>query len=192
MLMLNKYLNKNNDLLWTTYEHWYPFVYSIVAVIIYNVFFKTISIQNMDNVLNSVVSFASILIGFLGVIITLLFGQIKTTIVRTLFCLPQYKASLEKYFIRSCQTGFLIIILSICMFFKSEILQLWRMEDGKQEINTIFNSIWLWVLLYFLLTSYRVISITMKVIFLSIEDSNDDESTLDDDQRKKLRDKYSE
>ena len=78
------------------------------------------------------------------------------------------------------------------MFFKSEILQLWRMEDGKQEINTIFNSIWLWVLLYFLLTSYRVISITMKVIFLSIEDSNDDESTLDDDQRKKLRDKYSE
>lgn len=189
--MLNKFLYRKRDFLWTIYEHWYPFVYSITVVLMYNIFLNPVYIQNAADVLNSVISIASILIGFLGVIITLLFGQIKTTIIDTAFRLPQYKKALEVYFRRSFQAGFLMIFLSICMFFKSEIIQLLVAESKKIEINTIINSIWLWILLYFLLASYRVISISMRMIFLSIED-NKDEYTLDDETRRRLRDKYSE
>ena len=52
-------------------EKWYPFLISFIILILYVIIRPVLISDNLDSILNAIISFTSILLGFIGVLITL-------------------------------------------------------------------------------------------------------------------------
>lgn len=167
-------------------EDYMPIMLSVLAT----VFFAISSIRILDNtdgVMNAIISLTSILLGFIGVIITLLFGLSQSMILSIVFDERyNYQKRLKRFFVVSCCTGFMLLILSILMLFKNTV----------KSISTV----WIWYILknsfvfffvYFLTSSFRLIYIVIELVFLACtqyDKPNDvHEENID---YTELRDKY--
>lgn len=172
------------DKLITYFEEWSPLFFSALITFLF-VINPIVILDNADNALNAIISLTSILLGFTGVLVTLMFGMLETRVMKTIFDESfSYKKRLKRYFSLNCCSGFILLFLSVLLFFRQTLKNI-----CISNIWTFTKYVFLFFLLYFIFSSFRIIYITIQLLFLPINtDSVDKEEDQED--FTELRDKY--
>lgn len=189
-------LLREKDKMRKHFEDWYPLVFSIVITAMYGFVFRNWVGSYFNDVLNAVISFASIILGFICALVTLLFSLLSTSIMKIVFD-GEYKIRLKRYFVRSCMFGFIVVIFSIILFEREKIFtELNNIGVIGKGIICSTKCLWVFCISYFTLTTYRVISLMIHIAFLApgegatgvkadkVEPEEDEESIIN------LRKKY--
>jgi hypothetical protein len=148
-------------------EKWYPSVISFIIVIIFLLLKPVLITDNLDSILNAVISFTSILLGFIGVIIGDIFKD------------ESHRKLMHIYFKRCIQAGFILIAFTILLFFRNTIMKYFNFQLMQIEfcIIDVIKVGWIFLTPYFSLVSYRIISLVLQAAFIPREDDdngNDD------------------
>jgi len=156
---------------WDFFEKYCPLMLSLVAALLYlavDIEFK----DNFSELLSASMSFASILIGFLGVLIALLFSLNNNAIRNYILGNSIYKKRMYQYFNIPVITGFMFVILSLALYLKQTIANLDFLHKVIEYVQEIFNIAWIFLFVYFITSSYRLIKIVLRIAFA--ENVNDE------------------
>lgn len=172
------------------WERYYPLLIAIVFVIIAIFINPNLYIlDDVDSILSAVISFASIIIGFLGALVALIFST-ENRIMRIVIEDEYYSARMKKFFLRPIQSGFIWIFLSILFSFRATLhnICLANKIDGDRVI-LISKLIWLYLFVYFLISSYRAINIILKIVFTGNEKKKADgeDEIMPDEEYEKIK-----
>lgn len=140
----------------------YPVIIAILFLVIDKLNRFTYKVCGYSNVLESIITFSSIVIGFYttmyGIIITMkntnLMKEIRKHNLNGIFKLQLYDSLL---------TAFTVLVLSI-------IMQVTKNYDWK--FNNVFFDVWFVTIGYFAGSTYRSMSLLLKIIF-----ADEDEKT---------------
>jgi hypothetical protein len=184
----------NDNIVYIT-EKWYPFVLSMLLVFFYFIILKNIKIvDDKDTIINAVLSFASILSGFIGTLVGLLFSLSDNQIVKYIFNDIHYKKLMKVFFIRVFQASLVLILCSIILFFRNTIISIKIQSFTFYSFMELTKVLWLFSLSYFSLSSYRIINIIIKIAFnnnYSSNDTNEDEENeFNQEEYDKVREVY--
>ncbi|MBE5951923.1 MAG: hypothetical protein E7260_10090 [Lachnospiraceae bacterium] len=155
---------KKKDQGWAFCEQHSPTIVSLLAVIMYfiiDIEFK----DSFETLLSASMSFASILIGFLGVLIALLFSLNNNLIRNYIFQNKMYKTKMHRYFQVPVISGFLFVILSFVMHLKKTIAGIGFLQDVIGFMQELLNAAWVFLLVFFITASYRLIGIVLRIAF---------------------------
>ena len=151
----------------------YPLVGSVVLTLI--IVGMSFVIELKDDILtavNAVLVVVSILLGFIGVLVGLIFAQSDNEILSVVFISEHLINLLKKYFVSVYRTGFVVLGLSIGMFFKETVNQIILDKVGMifkechiVYIDKVFVYLWILFLIWFLLATYRLVKIVVDLIF---------------------------
>lgn len=156
--------DKRRDKLWAIYEECYPFIAALLIVGIYRL--ADIKLQDsFAELLSACMSFASILIGFLGVLIALLFSLNSNAIRNYIFGDIKYKKKMYRFFRVPVVSGFLFVVLSLLLYLKKTIAQVELLKKIVTEVRMFINLAWIFFLVFFILSSYRLIKIVLQIAF---------------------------
>lgn len=126
--------------------------------------------DGLSDVLDSVINFSSIIIGFYTAMYGVMISLLETDIFKIF-----RKNKVEKYFkfqlYDSLVTSFAILILSIIM----QVL----IKQDVNKITIFFFNIWLLILGYFVGTSFRSISLLLKLMFNNTSRKDNDKVDMD-------------
>lgn len=150
---------------------YYIFVYvlSLIVVVLGFIFEWTYKIEKFDKVLDSVITFSSIILGFLGALLGILITIKDSNIMKKIYK-ENHKKTIKFYFSEAIIFGFLVVIVST-------ILHLFVGSD-KNYVQCVFF-FWIFLTSQFFFSSYRVISTLMHIMFKS---DMDDSISLDDNE----------
>lgn len=115
-----------------------------------------------DRILDSSVVFASIIVGFSGVLMGILFSISERRIMKSFFR-GYAKSKMKTYFGRNILAGLLLVFISLGLYMRDYFVD---------NMGGSIALIWLFLLLYVLSSAYRIISIMMHVLF-SLDDVNE-------------------
>ena len=167
-------------------ENFYPLVISIIISVACSVVFRNIKIEDdVNSILSAVLNFTAIIIGFLGVVISILFGSPVNSIVVLVMGDSRYKKLLKRYFFSAIISGFILILFTIIIFFRVTIDAMF--ENVINLILFILKFGWLFFLVYFSLSSYRVISVIMKIAFRDNPVIKEDDEEIDEEKYEKMK-----
>lgn len=132
------------------FEQYYPLIAAIVGIIIFicsscNFWLS----EDFDKVLNGVITFSSILVGFMGALLAILASIRNTEIVEYIYSHVE-KSLFLKYFKFTIIPGLLVVVLSCVMF----VIK-----------NNFLGVLWTFTTIYFAFASYRIIDILLRIIF---------------------------
>lgn len=183
---------KKNGRLSLFWEMYYPIIIGLTAAGGFAVLDIDIK-DDLSLVLNAIISFTSVIVGFLGVLLTLIFSLKDNPLVEFILGNEHYKNLVKHYFKFSIVVGFITILLTIIMFLKNTINNLtWYNLDMPFLLN-ILKILFVFCVVCFMLSSYRLISIIIKIAF--IEQGKPDKKDFEENDReiqekiKKMRDK---
>lgn len=159
-------------------ENWYPLILSAFSVILS---FQIEVLDDLANVIGVAVNSVAILLGFIGVTIGLLLTS-NNSLAQKVLDDSRYRIKIEKFYIRCFQSGFILIFLSIIMYLKKTFI---NYPKGAITVYDIVKYLWLFFLVYSLISSYRVITITIKIVF-----SNEQSHIEEKKEYKELEKKY--
>ncbi len=146
------------------FESRYPFFISTCLAIVTGIVLNCLntSLGNLDKVIDGIITFSSIIIGFLGVLLAILLSIRNTEIITYIFAHTQ-KNVLLKYFRSAVISGLLLVIMSISMFFlkKFKGINLFNLFT----LDKVLFLLWIYLMSYFFLSSYRIIDIVMCIVF---------------------------
>jgi len=166
------------------WEKYYPLILSIMFTSFLFLFFDISSLPtNFEKILDVVITFVSIILGFLGVLMSILLTLRDTKLLEEIF--KKIDQNLFKgYFSKSIIDGFLLVILSLLFFFPTLTS---KISSFNTKVNFLLL-IWIFSLLYFIISSYRIIDIMMVLIFKehNFIDKKQELETLSDEKIKKL------
>lgn len=152
----------------------YPIIVGLATLLFFYYAEINYELKGYNSVLDSIITFSSIIIGFYtamyGVLLTLnnsdIFKKFREVEIESLF---------KKQLYESLITSFVILILSIAL----QIL-----VNYDSLITNIFFCLWSFFLGYFLSTSFRSISLLLNIMFKNTEKTKDN---MADDISKKDR-----
>ncbi|MBO0962396.1 hypothetical protein J1P26_22090 [Neobacillus sp. MM2021_6] len=142
----------------------YPYIFGVVIMGIAYYFQLDPTIKGFDNVLDGLISFSSIVLGFIAALLAIILSISKSPVINHLYNYTSSggtvdgKTLLFGYFRSSLFSGFCTVIFSIYMFIIA----------NKESINTyeeIFTCIWIGTTVIFICTAYRIVSIIMFTLF---------------------------
>lgn len=137
-----------------------PGIFSVIFVSISITFGIYDHIKNLEQLLSSSITFASILLGFLSTLLGILITIRNSPIMKELYRLG-FRRSIKYLFYEAIIAGFTVVILSM-------ILQAY-------SIKFIFY-MWLFTVIVFIVSAFRLISTLMRIMFKSDIDEEDEES----------------
>ena len=172
-------------------EKWYPFLISFIILILYVIIRPVLISDNLDSILNAIISFTSILLGFIGVLITLIFSLFNLSVVGDIFKDDFHRNLMHIYFKRCIQSGFMLIAFTILLFFRNTIgrylnINLFRIN---LSIITFVKVGWVFLTPYFSLASYRIISLVLQAAFIPKQEEQSKSEEIENDYTE-LRKKY--
>lgn len=170
-------------------EKFYPIVFSFFIAIIFLLNHSIKILDDVNLVLGSVLTFVSIIIGFMGILITLIFGIQENSILSYILKDEYYKLLAFKYFTNAFTSGFALIIITVVLFFRHTIQSIEFHFIGT--IIIIIKCLWVYNLTYFPLASYRIIVIVLKAAFHTDKRiKKSQEKIFNEDEYNQLRDKH--
>lgn len=139
----------------------YPIIIALLFVII-DVHWKfTYKVKGFSSVLESVITFSSIVIGFYTAMYGILIAMKNTTLMKEIR--RQNLNGIFKFQLYdSLLISFIVLVLSI-------VMQIVRNYNGS--INNLFFNIWFAIIGYFVGSTYRAISLLLKIIFANSNES---------------------
>lgn len=152
---------------------------SIIIFMIYTQFGLT---PKFDTILGSAVTFSSIMIGFVGVLMGILFSIRNTELIDKFFNTVG-RETLKHYFKQSIISGILLVICSMLMY----------LRDGFNSLLGIGILLWAFLLIFMFFSTYRIINIVTYMIFDdgNYYDSEQEAIKMDNEERKQLEKSYS-
>lgn len=174
-----------------TVEKYYPLVISSIFTLLIAINAEVTSISNkLEKILEAVITFSSILIGFLAAMLGIIFSIKDTEIIYSILNYDDTKDTFVTYFRKPIISGFLTVIISALLFLDDSIPNI-KLEQINLEIITIKSLfvLWMFILIYFILSSFRIIDILMIII---LDKSNEtykelEGEKLDEDSVRKLK-----
>ena len=130
----------------------YPLFVFIVCLIVTILLTRQhpLELENPFNyVLSATITWSSVLLGFIGVLLGVLFNLLHTDLIKTLFKYATRNA-LKRYFSEALISGVLLILLSMVLFICD---------------HQILLSLWVSTVVFKLLCAYRIISLMMYILF---------------------------
>lgn len=167
---------KKNGRLSLFWEMYYPIIFGLLSAAGYVI----LGIELKDDsslILNAIISFTSVIIGFLGVILTLIFGLKDNPLVEFILGNKHYKSLVKYYFKFSIIFGFITILLTIIMFLKNTIRSLSWNNFDLFPLLYVLKTLFVFCVVCFMLSSYRLINIILKIAFM--EQREPDEEKMD-------------
>jgi hypothetical protein len=173
------------------FEKYYPYVFALIMSIISSVclLFKVKLVDDISSILNAIISFASIIIGFLGALLALIFSLNNNPIVKYIFDSKHYKKLMKQYFKISINSGFITILTTILLFFRNTIRSIVYLNLNFDFILGALKVSWVFFVVLFSLSSYRLIYIILKISFSSVDDGEEQDEnvpTVDIEQEKAI------
>lgn len=145
-------------------ERTYP--YAIALIIVSITCFKKVSFVNdlnMNSALDGVNTTAALIIGFLGAILPVILGmKNESKIVKYVFESDSHRLFL-KYIKSTIMTGLLLVAITVSLYFRNNF--------DKQFRNLCFY-FWLFLLILFLVCTYRSLSNMLNLIFAKDSELN--------------------
>lgn len=159
-------------------ERSYPYVYSfIVCIVIHHIKFNFLENENMNELIDGIVTLESIVIGLIGAIIPVVLSmKNESKFVRYVFE-KDSKGLFRKYMTVTIGGGLLSITTSLLMFIRDEF-------SAKFLVNLYY--IWIFLVILFLFSTYRSMKYMIALIFIPDEDIKPDIS-VDQTKREELR-----
>lgn len=151
------------------WERIYPIVLAFVVSLILYLFDFTPKMRGFEKVLDGVITFASIVIGFLAALLAIILSISKSKVMKHLYehiDIQKGKNILFGFFKQSIGAGFIVVIFSICMYLIHHL-------DVLSTFNKIIFWLWTYFSLFFLLSAYRIINVLMTALFLDAKSSFD-------------------
>lgn len=145
-------------------EKLFPFVLSCVAtMLLYICNFNLGNLVNYKEIMSSAISMGSIAVGFLAAAITLMPSMSNNELVKNLKRMGAYK-KLLKYIITA-----IFALFGISLF---SILGLFINTEHKSIVNIVFYNIWIFLFVFSLLATYRVIRVFLKFLVVTQNDDS--------------------
>lgn len=133
-----------------------PYLVSVTLVVIAYFLGWSSNVSNFEKILDAVITFTSIIIGFLGALLGILFTVKDTEIVKELF--KKHRSAMKYFFNEALITGFLLILLSAVFYIY---------KDNTSEYVKYMFCAWIGFVSLFVTSSYRVITSLMSLLFNS-------------------------
>lgn len=135
--------------------------------------------EGFNKILDSTVVFASIMVGFIGVLMGVLFSIRDAELIK-LFFESRGVRILKRYFRDNIISSILLVILSITMYLREYLLFFdWPVYIG-----------WSCLLAFTLFSAIRIIHIIFHIVFSESDNSEDEEVNMDELNREKIRKQY--
>lgn len=174
-------------------EKLYPAICALISFIICIVYlniFGAPSGIDLNNILNAIITFASIIVGFIGVLLGLVFSISNSEIIIKMFQYTE-KDVLKHYFMTALISGVLLICVSVLLYLKNIFSSI--IISSKITLFSLLAVLWVAIIIYMLLSSWRIINIIMHIVFSSESDNNKVmHIEMDDDELRHLQEKYKE
>ncbi|WP_408956188.1 hypothetical protein [Natroniella sp. ANB-PHB2] len=147
-------------------EKLYPAIISflITFILVHFRFLNFAEYKKFDNLLDGIITLSSVTVGFLGVLISILFTLRDTELIQKLFA-SELKNDLYDYFNKTLHSGILVIIFSNIFYLRDEFKSFTIFDDLL--FLELISVLWTWLVLYFSLTSYRIVNVMMQIVFKS-------------------------
>lgn len=179
------------------WERYYPNLFTmafVIAVIAINP--NLCILDDVDSILGATISFASIIIGFLGALVALIFST-ENRVMNIVIEDEYYSNRMRKFFLRPIQSGFVLVFLSILFSFRVTLHNMCL--ANKVNVDKMMfglKLIWLYLFVYFLVSSYRAISIILKIVFINQKEDNantheKEDEIIPDEEYEKIKDENS-
>lgn len=146
----------------------FPYIVSVLLLVIAYFLDWSYKIEKFDKVLDSIITFSSIIIGFLGALLGILITIRDTGIMKKIYSKNIYKKELKFYFYETIIIGFIVIVLTTIMYL---------VMGQEYKINIIIFYAWLFVATLFFISSFNLILKLMSILFKSdIQEDEEQES----------------
>lgn len=133
----------------------YPWLIPVIIILLtipYNISYK---IKNFSDVLESVVTFSSIIVGFLGALLGILITINNSKIIKEISGNNEM-GTVRYFFNETLVLGFIVVLLSIAF----QVL-----KDYEFAFVKYYFYIWFVFTVTFIISSFRVIQLLMNVFF---------------------------
>lgn len=164
------------------FERGYPYVISVIIFLLlfkYNISF--LSNHNFNNAIDGISTISSLIIGFLGAILPVIFGmKNESKFVKYVFDNDKSKLFL-KYIKEDIVTGLLTLFVSFILYFKD--------EPVFASVEAYIFYLWIVLIILFLLLTYRCLSKMLSLIFSSDNELTTEELYLESEEESKERQK---
>lgn len=166
-------------------EKYFPLGVGLLAVAFLFYFNITPKIKGLEKVLDGVITFSSITIGFLGALLAIILSISKSEVIQHLYKHVDFnngKSLLFRYFQEAIIAGFVVVIFSIFMYVLKE-------KYPFPYGNLVFY-LWGFTTTFLVMASYRIIKILMTALFLEMSTPDEvykQSETLSDEQIEKLK-----
>lgn len=149
-------------------EKWYPLVISVlITLVAFIALPPEIKVsENFDNFLAAVITFGSIILGFLGVVLSILLSIRNTELVEYIFRSVS-REILKGYFKKPIIAGFfaIIVVISLYFFDSYSSVAIIISKNLNITLGKCVISLGIFLNSYFMISSYRIIDIMMYIIF---------------------------
>lgn len=138
-------------------ERGYPLIIALATSLVAKVFkINYIDSDGLESALDAVITMSSLIIGFMGTLIPIIIGlKSESEFVRYVFR-NDHKNLFFKYIKATISSGIWLIAATVILYFENDI-------KGVLHKNMFY--IWIFLLIYFMLRTYRSMSNTLKLIF---------------------------
>lgn len=169
------------------FERLYPLIFSLIITAGYwllDIEFK----DSLSELLSICISFSSILLGFIGVLIALLFSLNKNAVKEYILVNYFYRKRIYCFFTGPLRSGFFLILISLLFYVRNTLsgFILFRI------LWDIIKTAWLFALVYFAASSYRLIRVVLKIAFYKDRETDEDnkEDGYDLEAYRKIQEKH--
>lgn len=153
------------------WERYNPIILGFLAVGITWFFKLKPSIAGFEKVLDGVITFSSIVIGFLGALLAIILSISKSNVIQHLYKHVHHtkgKNYFYNYFQEAIIVGFIVVISSIFMY-------VFRKMTTLPWYGHMTFYIWIFSTAFFLAAAFRIINILMLTLFVESQKSHQEE-----------------
>lgn len=139
----------------------------------------------INTVIGSYINFAAITMGFEGALLGILFSISESPLVDRLFK-SRSKLQLKKYFMSCLFSGVASLGLSTIMYFIFLIQEITAFYNFKYLVTAL----WITSVVHYLLCNFRIVTISMDILFNKDAGKESSGEILDNDGTNKLEEKH--
>lgn len=139
--------------------------------------------ESFYRVLDATTVFSSIIVGFMGALLGILYSMSNTDLIQTLFEYRENKKLLKSYFFRCITAGICLAAVSTVLYLK-----------GYMHLVLLVVAMLLWgfLLVYTFACTYRILNIMLHIIFVENKNTSKRPAAMkqSDDKREELKEKF--
>ena len=182
-------------------EIWYTVYPTLLSLCLAGVCFYALSpsevisllkAPNASDAFGAVITFASIIIGFVGVLLTAIVSIKRESELIQYFLAKADKKAFSRLISRNILSGIAVALVSAILFFSDELCVILTGRGLTLYIMSVVFCGWIFLLAYFVLSTYKLMQVLLTMLIRSDEKkwNVEDPNKLSESAAASLREKY--